>query len=409
MAYSADSESMLRYPEQMQHDPILTDSDQKFMTHWFESLEEDEPPNGMLDINGQPQTQQQGQQGLAYADPLHMTRPFQPNYQLESSQSPYPSYYNIPTSINIPNNNFSPNPTFHNGGMIGNAMSNSFVHNSLRQGHIGVGLNGINGMGGSEQTIPSRRQRSPSPNDGSRGSIKRNPSRRKSVRESNDVAEDERAARAGNKNETLRQQQDDGEFIQQQQGTLLESRERRSQSGDDGEKTDGQQSQSSESESSGKQLGDGDKSNEVSGSSNGNASASTSLTSATTKPNPMPSRGGRSKKGHHELLTEAEKKANHIASEQKRRQNIRLGFDQLVEIVPTLSQCHRSEALILQKCEYEVGNVRTIEILTVEYIQQLLIQKNDLKDRVKSLQQTLGDTPERYDDSSSEGELDIMF
>jgi len=70
MAYSADSESMLRYPEQMQHDPILTDSDQKFMTHWFESLEEDEPPNGMLDINGQPQTQQQGQQGLAYAGKL---------------------------------------------------------------------------------------------------------------------------------------------------------------------------------------------------------------------------------------------------------------------------------------------------------------------------------------------------
>ncbi|CAG8544122.1 4029_t:CDS:2 [Diversispora eburnea] len=59
-------------------------------------------------------------------------------------------------------------------------------------------------------------------------------------------------------------------------------------------------------------------------------------TSSTT-----PNRGGRGKKGHHELLTEAEKKANHIASEQKRRQNIRLGFDQLVEIVPTLSQCHR--------------------------------------------------------------------
>lgn len=59
-----------------------------------------------------------------------------------------------------------------------------------------------------------------------------------------------------------------------------------------------------------------------------------------------------SKKAPHELLTEAEKKANHIASEQKRRQNIRIGFDSLVEIVPTLSECHRSEALILQKCKY---------------------------------------------------------
>lgn len=53
-----------------------------------------------------------------------------------------------------------------------------------------------------------------------------------------------------------------------------------------------------------------------------------------------------------ELLTDAEKKANHIASEQKRRQNIRIGFDSLVDIVPSLSDCHRSEALILQKCKF---------------------------------------------------------
>jgi Helix-loop-helix DNA-binding domain len=63
-----------------------------------------------------------------------------------------------------------------------------------------------------------------------------------------------------------------------------------------------------------------------------------------------PRSSGRNKKAPHELLTEAEKKANHIASEQKRRQNIRVGFDQLVDIVPTLSQNHRSEAMILQKC-----------------------------------------------------------
>jgi hypothetical protein len=66
---------------------------------------------------------------------------------------------------------------------------------------------------------------------------------------------------------------------------------------------------------------------------------------------PAKPRTGRSKKPPHELLTEAEKKANHIASEQKRRQNIRVGFDQLVDIVPTLSQSHRSEAIILQKCK----------------------------------------------------------
>jgi hypothetical protein len=69
--------------------------------------------------------------------------------------------------------------------------------------------------------------------------------------------------------------------------------------------------------------------------------ASTSESNNNQPLTPAPNRGGRGKKGHHELLTEAEKKANHIASEQKRRQNIRLGFDQLVEIVPTLSQCHQ--------------------------------------------------------------------
>lgn len=59
------------------------------------------------------------------------------------------------------------------------------------------------------------------------------------------------------------------------------------------------------------------------------------------------------RKAPHELLTDAEKKANHIASEKKRRQNIRLGFDQLIEIVPSLTQGNRSEAFILQKCKLE--------------------------------------------------------
>ncbi|KAF9275452.1 hypothetical protein BGZ68_010775 [Mortierella alpina] len=93
-----------------------------------------------------------------------------------------------------------------------------------------------------------------------------------------------------------------------------------------------------------------------------------------------------SKKPHHELLTEAEKKANHIASEQKRRQNIRVGFDSLVEIVPTLSDCHRSEAVILQK--------------SVDYIHRLMNQKNELKSRVRDLQAHLGDPLEDMDSGS---------
>ncbi|KAI7904410.1 uncharacterized protein BX663DRAFT_504969 [Cokeromyces recurvatus] len=61
---------------------------------------------------------------------------------------------------------------------------------------------------------------------------------------------------------------------------------------------------------------------------------------------------GRARKQPHELLSEEQKKANHIASEQKRRANIRVGFDQLVNIVPTLDSYHRSESVILQKCNF---------------------------------------------------------
>lgn len=61
-----------------------------------------------------------------------------------------------------------------------------------------------------------------------------------------------------------------------------------------------------------------------------------------------------SKKTSHELLSDDQKKANHIASEQKRRANIRIGFEKLIDIVPTLSSGHRSEALILQKCKEKI-------------------------------------------------------
>lgn len=46
-------------------------------------------------------------------------------------------------------------------------------------------------------------------------------------------------------------------------------------------------------------------------------------------------------------LTEQEKKNNHIASEQKRRQAIREGFDRLATQVPGMEGQGRSEALVL--------------------------------------------------------------
>ncbi|KAJ1901572.1 Transcription factor [Coemansia sp. S17] len=88
--------------------------------------------------------------------------------------------------------------------------------------------------------------------------------------------------------------------------------------------------------------------------------ADSAKTPAATK-----TRASRVTKKKGELLTEDEKKANHIASEQKRRQNIRTGYDQLIQIVPTLTPSQRSEALILQK--------------TVEYIKYLLMEREILE------------------------------
>jgi hypothetical protein len=66
----------------------------------------------------------------------------------------------------------------------------------------------------------------------------------------------------------------------------------------------------------------------------------------------------------HVLLTEAEKKKNHIASEQKRRANIRKGYESLCALVPGLQGEEeeeeeenkggtggRSEAVVLHHCE----------------------------------------------------------
>jgi len=47
-------------------------------------------------------------------------------------------------------------------------------------------------------------------------------------------------------------------------------------------------------------------------------------------------------------LTDQEKKSNHIASEQKRRQAIREGFDDIADLVPGLHGQGRSEAIVLE-------------------------------------------------------------
>lgn len=86
-------------------------------------------------------------------------------------------------------------------------------------------------------------------------------------------------------------------------------------------------------------------------SSNNNKKRSIDNTEIKLEESPTPKKERKPRKAPHELLTDAEKKASHIASEKKRRQNIKLGFDQLIDIVPSLTQGNRSEAFILQKCK----------------------------------------------------------
>ncbi|RDW73042.1 hypothetical protein BP5796_03431 [Coleophoma crateriformis] len=70
-------------------------------------------------------------------------------------------------------------------------------------------------------------------------------------------------------------------------------------------------------------------------------------------------------------LSEHEKKANHIASEQKRRQAIREGFDRLTELVPGLEGQGRSESVVLKK--------------TVEFMREQLAERRRLVGRVEAL------------------------
>ncbi|TGJ88322.1 hypothetical protein E0Z10_g443 [Xylaria hypoxylon] len=63
-------------------------------------------------------------------------------------------------------------------------------------------------------------------------------------------------------------------------------------------------------------------------------------------------------------LTEEEKKQNHIASEQKRREAIRSGFDRLCDLVPGLEGQGRSEGVVLNR--------------TVAFIREQLVRRREL-------------------------------
>ncbi|KAH8551810.1 hypothetical protein BGW37DRAFT_492448 [Umbelopsis sp. PMI_123] len=82
--------------------------------------------------------------------------------------------------------------------------------------------------------------------------------------------------------------------------------------------------------------------------------------------------GNKRSKPHKDLLTEEEKRANHIASEQKRRNTIRTGFKELTDIIPTLKNINNSKSTILFKA--------------VEYIKYLERRNRGLRDRVGGLE-----------------------
>lgn len=87
-------------------------------------------------------------------------------------------------------------------------------------------------------------------------------------------------------------------------------------------------------------------------------------------------------------LSAQEKKDNHIASEKKRRQAIREGFDRLSELVPGMSGRGRSEADVLEA--------------TVQYMQEQLDKKESLRRQAKALGVSDGDFEQMYRDETAQ-------
>ncbi|KAI8374214.1 uncharacterized protein BYT42DRAFT_575476 [Radiomyces spectabilis] len=73
-----------------------------------------------------------------------------------------------------------------------------------------------------------------------------------------------------------------------------------------------------------------------------------------------------------DILTDDERRANHIASEQKRRNSIRNGFKEMTDIIPTLKNINNSKSTILFKA--------------VDYIRHLEKRNRGLREKLRSLQ-----------------------
>jgi len=102
------------------------------------------------------------------------------------------------------------------------------------------------------------------------------------------------------------------------------------------------------------------------------------------------------------LLTPSQKKLNHIQSEQKRRANIRRGYDALCDVVPTLRDAIRAEEALCvnsgkkrgrgrllgedgEKLDGRAGPRSESVVLqkTIEYMTELLDTRSDLLERLQ--------------------------
>ncbi|KAK6461755.1 basic helix-loop-helix transcription factor [Scheffersomyces coipomensis] len=80
---------------------------------------------------------------------------------------------------------------------------------------------------------------------------------------------------------------------------------------------------------------------------------------------------GRKKSTKSSVLSDEQKKAHHIASEQKRRENIRSEFDKIVSLTPTLNDSeNRSELNILTKSADFIDQLKDENAKLVELAQK---------------------------------------
>ncbi|KAI3638757.1 hypothetical protein MIR68_003255 [Amoeboaphelidium protococcarum] len=87
-----------------------------------------------------------------------------------------------------------------------------------------------------------------------------------------------------------------------------------------------------------------------------------------------------------QLLTEQEKRQNHVLSEQKRRQNIKLGFEAICQLVPSLKLLHGTDAQRSQHNRQGPPPAKTVILgEAIEFLNQLLAENQLLEERALEL------------------------